>query len=210
MVEIIPAIIGENFRDLKPKIEAVEGLVNWVQLDVADGLFAPNWTWHNPDYLKTLDGKLKLEVHLMVEEPEAVIADWLPVVDRVLVHYEATKHLAEIITQFKTSPVKLGLAVLLDTPLEKIEPELAEIKHLQLMGISQIGFQGQPLEEIIFTRLKTVREKFPDVTIAVDGGVTLANAEALIKAGANQLVIGSAIWESGDIITAIKKFQNVI
>lgn len=210
MIEIIPAILGSNLQEVINQITQVEGLVNWVQLDVVDGLFAPVWSWGEPGRLTDLPGRIKLEAHLMIEKPEYFVDDWFPVADRVLIHYEATEKLDDILRQFKNSPVKFGLVINLATRLSLLDPYLERLDHLQLMGISQVGFQGQAFEPEVIERVRTVRRKSPNVTIAVDGGVNLENAAALVEAGATHLVIGSAIWESGEVPGTIKKFQDVV
>ena len=209
MAEIIPAIIGADFKEVARKIAMVEGLVNWAQLDIMDGFFATSYSWATPDDLKKLDGKIKLEAHLMIEEPEQFIAEWSGVVDRILVHFESTERLEEIIKQLETAPIQLGLVLLAETPVEALDPYLDKIKHVQLMAIDQIGFHGHPFNPEVINRVKTIREKHPDVTIAIDGGVNLENAPALLAAGVSNLVVGSAIWNSSDINKTIKEFQNL-
>jgi ribulose-phosphate 3-epimerase len=209
MAEVIPAIIGADFKEVKHKLDLVEGLVSWAQLDIMDGFFAPSYSWATPDDLEQLHGKIKLEAHLMIEEPEEFIASWSGVVDRILVHVESTERLEDIIKQLQTLPIQLGLVLLAETPVEVLDPYLDRIKHVQLMAIDEIGFHGHPFNPEVINRVKAIREKHPDVTIAVDGGVSLVNAPALLAAGVNNLVVGSAIWNSNDINKTIKQFQNL-
>jgi ribulose-phosphate 3-epimerase len=209
-VEIIPAIVPKNFTELQAKLGRLEGAVAWAQIDIADGLFTPDYTWDNAEDLNQLEGKTKLEVHLMVEEPEAVITDWLRVADRIIVHPESTAKLEQIFTEVNEAPQgarRLGLALLLDTPLEKLAPWLTKINLVQLMGIESIGHQGEPFAPATLERVRALRERAPDVTISVDGGVNLANAKSLVAAGANQLVIGSAIWQAPDPLAALAQFK---
>src|SRR3989344_5701031 len=182
--QIVPAIIPKDFTNLERQVKQGEGCVEWVQPDIVDGIFAPARTWDEPELLNELTGRIKLEAHLMVSEPEFIVDDWLRVVDRIVIHYESTKRLAEIWEKFAEQPKRFGLALLLDTPL-------------------------QVLDERVLPRLRAMREKFPDATIAVDGGINLSNAPALCVAGANQLVVGSAIWRSENVAAAIKNFQNL-
>lgn len=214
MAEIVPAIIGENFKIVSAKIDKLEnlnGLVTWAQIDVMDGLFVPEYSWQTPNELIDLDGKLKLEAHLMVEEPENVVDEWLDTCDRVIVHLESTNNLEQIIEKLdKLNQVenRFALAVLLQTDLAKLAPFMDKVKNIQLMGIATIGHHGEPLDEKVYERIKFLRNKYPDVKISVDGGVNLTNAKKLIKAGADRLVIGSAIWDSQDISQAIQEFQK--
>ena len=211
-IEIIPTILVQTFDEIKEKIGAVEKYVEWVQIDVMDGLFVPEYSWQSPAELGDLDGKIKLEAHLMMEEPENVIEDWLNTCDRVIVHLEATNNLEQIIEKLdKLNQVtnRFAIAVLLQTDLAKLAPFMGKMKNIQLMSIATIGHYGEPLDEKIFVKIKTLRQKYPDVKISVDGGVNLDNAEKLIKAGADRLVVGSGIWQAENVSEAIKKFQCI-
>ena len=208
-IEIVPAIAARDFVALERQLTRVEGLTRWVQLDVSDGLFTPDYTWGEWQDLEQVEGKAKLELHLMIEQPELYLKEWMRVADRIIVHPESTSHLDQIIKEFEHSPVKLGVALLLQTELEKFAAELERVSLIQLMGIEKIGHQGELFAEQTLERVRLLREQYPSVTISVDGGVTLENAPRLIAAGANQLVIGSAIWQAADPIAAIKEFQNL-
>lgn len=212
MAEIIPAILESEFSEIKKKIEQVDGLVNWIELDISDGLFATAYTWEHFQDLLELPGKAKIEVHLMVEQPEHYIGDWMKVADRIIVHDEATERLPVILQQFEAQVggvVGLGLALLPETSIAKLEDYRGKIKLVQLMGIKHIARQGQPFEEITIARVRELRALMPEVTIAVDGGINLENAKRLIEAGADNLVIGSAIWEAKNISETIKEFQKL-
>ena len=89
MREIIPAIIGKNFTEVRDKIEEVGELTTWLHLDVADGKFVADKSWSVPDDLHEVNGRIKIEVHLMTEQPEETVADWVSVADRVIVHPES-------------------------------------------------------------------------------------------------------------------------
>ncbi len=210
MAEIIPAIIARDFKDLETKLGVLDGLTRWRQLDVTDGLFASPTSFQEPDLLEELDGQGKIEVHLMIERPEYYLPKWLRVADRVIVHFEATEKLDEVLRYFTELPIESGLAVLLHTPLQKILPWVPHFKLIQLMGIAQIGAQGQPFDKKVIERVKFLRARFPDVTIAVDGGISLPNAKELLAAGVNNLVVGSAIWQAKDPVAALKKFQALL
>ncbi len=209
MAEIIPSIIGSSFPDIEQKIKQLEGLVNWAQLDITDGQFVASTTWQTPDDLSFIAGRLKLEAHLMIEEPEAAAAEWLAVVDRLIVHYESTDNLEEILGAAGARRVKTGIALLLETPLERVRPWLDQVEVIQLMGIKRLGFYGEAFDERVLERIGTLRSWWPHGIIAVDGGIDEETAPLALRAGANQLVIGSAIWQSGDVKRAIERFQSL-
>ena len=209
MVNIKPAIISDNFTEIKDKISQVEELVPWVHLDVMDGLFVPPVVWPKPDDLNEVGGKIKIETHLMVTRPEEILVDWMPVTDRLIVHFEATDYVSEIIETLKDSHTELALAFLLDTPVEDILLWADKVAVIQLMSISKVGYHGQPFSEAVLEKIKILHEKFPNVIIQIDGGLNLKTGQAVLDAGASDLVVGSALWQAKDLNQTIKKFQNL-
>ncbi|MEK7136272.1 MAG: ribulose-phosphate 3-epimerase [Patescibacteria group bacterium] len=209
MVEITPAILENNWSDIEDKIKLVEGVTKWVHIDVADGQFVPVVTWGAPDDLELLTGTAKIEVHLMVEHPEEVVAVWMNVADRLVVHLEATEKIEDLVDAFQFTNTKLGLAILLETPIADIVPYAHRVDVIQLMGIKKVGFQGEKFDPITLARIKELRAKAPTAKIQIDGGVNLETGRDAVAAGADTLVIGSALWDSGDVEGIIEKFKEL-
>jgi len=105
--------------------------------------------------------------------------------------------------------MEIGISINIDTPLEKVFPLIANVDFLQCMGIDKVGFQGQEFDEKVIENIKILREKFPDIVISIDGGVNFETAPLLINAGASRLIIGSSIFNTGDIIETIEEFKNL-
>ena len=207
MTEIIPSVIANSFEEVKQKITQIDDLTAWAQLDIMDGKFVDPTTWKTADDLEMLDGKIRLDVHLMVVKPEDELKLWLSFVDRILVHVEATDHLAEIVEVFKGTPAKLGLVLKIDTPLDVLEDFATEISYVQLMSIDTLGYYGGKFDERIYDRIRQIKKTYPQIMVGIDGGVNLDNAFKLKEAGADNLIVGSAIWNSENIQETIKKFQ---
>lgn len=214
MLEIIPSIIASDFSDLRERLAQLEGLVTWVELDIMDGLFVPNYTWpfsrvrQAPEELKQVAGRLKLSVHLMVENPEQVIEDWLPVADRIMLHYESTSTLESIVARYGER-ADLGLVLELDTPVSEIGAYLNDVKVIQLMSIKRTGFSGEQFSDEVFAKIEELKSLKPDIQIIIDGGVSLDNAQDLKIAGATGLVVGSGIWQASSVEEAIRQFQSL-
>lgn len=234
MIEIIPAIIPKSFGDLKDKLSLVAGLVPLVQVDVLDGRLTPEKSW---PFAKEVDTEfesiaeeqidfpyledLNFEVDLMVKEPELYTEKWVHAgASRIILHYESfgsTEYALAVLNELSSkvpSPdsflaVEIGLAINIDTPLEKIKDLVPCINFVQCMGIAHIGYQGEPFDSRVLEKIKQLREKYHDMIISVDGGVNFDSAPQLIEAGANRLVAGSAIYGSGDIGGAIEDLQNL-
>ena len=222
MKEIIPAIIPENFSDLKDKVSIIAGFAETVQVDICDGKFVPSENWplvgDNGEFEKIKEEKglpesdhVDYEIHVMAETPNDEVADWARAgASRIIVHIETGSDTVEDIIEEWGHTVEIGIAINLNTPVSLVSPFLEKVKVFQLMGIERVGFQGQGLDERIFGRIKELRGLAPKHIISIDGGVNLENAGKLIKAGANRLVVGSAIWKSKNPIEIIKKFKNIL
>ena len=103
---------------------------------------------------------------------------------------------------------ELGLALNIQTPNDEIEPWLSRFNFVQFMGIETIGYQGEPFSLKVIPKIQDLRKKHSEVIISVDGGVNFLSAPLLVKAGANRLVAGSAIWESDDVKGTIEKLKS--
>jgi ribulose-phosphate 3-epimerase len=159
MIEIIPTILVKTFTEIKEKIRQVENLVDWIQIDVADGFFVNNKTWpygegikENLTDLKNLEIKAKIEVHLMVKRPEEIINDWLEIADRVIVHHESDCSLEKVIKIVHDKRKEVGLALNLETPIEKARPFFNDLDLILLMSIKP-GWSGQEFEESVIPKM---------------------------------------------------------
>jgi ribulose-phosphate 3-epimerase len=232
MVEVIPAIMSSSLEDLKAKAARIEGLVPIAQIDIMDGVFVPTTSWPytagGPQEFNRFVTEendlpfweiLSYEVDLMVQNPEAVINDWVNAgARRIIVHIESTKMIKGIIHNLTQSsiaegvnlrPVEFGLAIGIETPNEVLTPFIHDIDFVQCMGIANIGRQGEPFDERVVEKVMQLRAAYPHLILSVDGGVTTQNAPLLIKAGATRLASGSAIFNSTDIRKTIRDLRKV-
>ncbi len=221
-MEIIPAVIGKDFDEVEEKVLDVEDHVHWVHIDIMDGLFtlAESWPYldikESPKDLDYIDfirtDNVRAEVHLMVKHPDRNLSKWIEAgADRVLIHYESTdgETLSNIFSELTGSEVETGIVLKYETPISVLDDFIDQIDVVQLMSISHIGSYGHPLEEGIYDKIKSLRERYPGVTISIDGGVNLENAAELMKAGADHLVVGSAIFDSHNISETIQDFKRI-
>lgn len=224
MVEIIPAILPQDFAELEDKVSLIKGAAKTVQVDICDGHFVPNFTWPYKKKDNTFEQMIRedmglpawesldYEFDLMVDHPEKVVDDWVAIgATRVIIHVEAKGNIAEAVDKL-AGRIDVGLALNMDTPIGSLKPfadriKAGAIRFIQLMGIDNVGFQHQAFDDKVIERVKTVKESFPSLSISVDGGVSLDNASSLIDAGADRLVVGSAIFSAENPLSAIAKFQ---
>ncbi len=233
MIEIIPALMPSSFQDMEDTLALVAPYVPLVQLDIMDGKFVRPRTWpYFSDHasfeaLLVEDAgfpfweRLNFEIDLMVTKPEDVIDDWISAgASRIIIHVESTKNIPVIVANLNTRlkyskdhgvprDVELGIALNVDTPTETITEFLEDIDFVQFMGIKNIGYQGEQLDESVFNKIRTFHDAHPEVIISVDGGVTLDNARDLTELGVKRLVSGSAILKSNSIPATLEEFKNI-
>lgn len=208
--EVIPALMPKDAGDLQKLVNLVSPFSAWVQLDVMDGTFVPGKSW---PYIgdtpvrevqkNGLPESVSFEIHLMTKNPKSLGVAFIESgARRVIPHIEAFKDdedAIETLYEYKDAGAEeVGISLLLSTPLASIEPLLLEgaVDIVQVMAISEIGFQGQSFDEKALERISRIRGEHSDIIISVDGGVTNENARALIEAGANRLASGSYILKS--------------
>lgn len=210
MLEIIPSILVKSKQEFLEKILMAEPLVERVHLDVADGIFVPNMTISGFEEVEGLETTLKIDAHLMVSKPENHIPRWLETpVDKIIFHIEATRKALEIVTIVKGADKMVGVAINPQTPLSAIESIVNDIDFIHFMTVEP-GFYGGKFVEEVINKITDCRYYYPDKSIEVDGGINPENAPQLIKVGASMLVVGSYLWQSGNLEKALRNISNVI
>lgn len=223
-MQVIPAINCPDFSCVKKRIEqAREFGAEWVHIDVADGEFTKAVTWNRPEDLDSLFGEVRdfapeahpplaenLEVHLMVEEPQAAVEDWLRAgASRIIVHFEALRDGWEIICdKIDREGRELGLAINPETPVHVLTPYLKSVALVQLLVVPP-GWAGQKFNPAVVLKLKELKQREPDLMVEIDGGINLKNAKLVKNAGADIIVSASYIWESKVPEEAFNKLRNV-
>ena len=210
---IAPSILSADFSALGEEIAAVEAAgADWIHIDVMDGHFVPNITM-GPGVVKSLRKMtvLPFDVHLMIESPEQYIQPFAEAgSDRITVHMEASIHLHRTVSQIKELGLKAGVSLNPATPLSFVESILTDIDLLLIMTVNP-GFGGQQFIQTMLSKIRQARELIdrfaPAVLLEVDGGVTLTNMPAILKAGADVLVAGASIFGSGNYRDTIGKMK---
>jgi ribulose-phosphate 3-epimerase len=210
---IAPSILSADFSVLGEEIAAVEAAgADWIHIDVMDGHFVPNITM-GPGVVKSLRKMtvLPFDVHLMIENPEQYIQPFAEAgSDRITVHMEALIHLHRTVSQIKELGLKAGVSLNPATPLSFVESILTDIDLLLIMTVNP-GFGGQQFIKTMLPKIRQARELIdrfaPAVLLEVDGGVTLTNMPAILKAGADVLVAGASIFGSGNYRDTIGKMK---
>ncbi|MBC6003962.1 MAG: ribulose-phosphate 3-epimerase [Paeniclostridium sordellii] len=213
MIKIAPSILSADFARLLEDVKKVENAgCEYLHIDVMDGHFVPNITL-GPNVVKSLrkDVKMVFDAHLMIENPDNYIKDFVDAgCDIIVVHEEACTHLHRTIQNIKSHNVKAGVALNPATPIENIKYVLKDLDMVLIMTVNP-GFGGQSFIDGMVDKIKEVKslidEQDLNVDIQVDGGIKPSNVDKVVKAGANVIVAGSAIFNSDDIETTVKEFR---
>lgn len=181
--------LDEHFRAI---LNEREGLPFWEEIDFELDLMVANAMENFDIYTKL--GPRRIIFHLGAEDIQRDLEEF--------------KNFLEGIDMYVRDVIEIGIAISPTMPVEQIFPLVNSADFVQVMGIDHEGIQGEEFDEKCLEHIKVLREKFPDLIISVDGAVGFETAPALISAGATRLVIGSAIFNTDDIIGSIEEFRN--
>ncbi len=215
MIKIAPSILSADFARLGEEVKAAEEAgVHMIHIDVMDGHFVPNITIGSAvvESIRKVT-RLPLDVHLMIEEPDKYLSDFVKAgADILTVHCEACRHLHRTVQLTKESGAKAGVSLNPATPLCNLENILQDVDMVLLMSVNP-GFGGQDFipGTLGKTRLlkKMITEAGLSVPIEVDGGIKPVNAKMVADAGADILVMGSAFFNSENYTVTMKRLNEL-
>jgi ribulose-phosphate 3-epimerase len=214
-IEIAPSILASNFARLGEEVRAVEEAgADVIHVDVMDGHFVPNISIGIPVVASLRKAtRLPLDVHLMIEQPELYIADFVRAgADRVLIHQEATVHLDRALAMIREHGVQAGAAINPATPVAMLTEVLDKVDTVLVMSVNP-GFGGQKfipgaVEKI--RQLNQLRTRYnASFRIEVDGGVDPENLAELAQAGANTFVAGTSIFHQPNPAAATRQMRKL-
>ncbi len=202
-MQIIPAILEKNFKEIKRKILFVDEKFDPIQIDICQKPFAISNTWNNPKDLKSLKTKSSFEVHLMVLNPEKQVKNWLfKKIKRIVFHYENLD--LKNLNWLKPLSQKKQIGIALNP-----KTEIKELKNIPLYCFSEIlflgvnpGKQGQKFQEKTLKKIAAFKKanwKPKSIKIAVDGGINDKILVKLDKLKVDYAVIGSYFWKNTNL-----------
>lgn len=226
MIKIIPAILPSSLQELTQTLERFRGVVSTIQIDVVDGIFAPHKTWpytkggrkefekiaaeqHGMPFWKEFD----FELDLMVKDSKEEITKWFQAgASRLIVHAKS-KNAKEALESMQNARgegrtfISLGVALPSHGTLADLSEFAGLYDFVQVMGIDHEGFQGEPPDphDRASFLIKELRAAHPELSISVDGGVRMENIAALVRAGADRLVVGSLLLKSDDLRATLRE-----
>ena len=215
MVELAFSILAADFAHLADEIARAErGGGSIVHVDVMDGHFVPNITF-GPPAVKAIRPitKLPFDCHLMIEDPDKFIPDFAAAgADMIGVQVEACRHLNRTLQLIADHGMQPAVVLNPATPLVMVEEVLPMVHHVLVMSVNP-GFGGQkflPRSVERIAELAAMREaRGLNFRIEVDGGIALDTVEGVVRAGADMLVAGTAIFGGGQAESQAKEFLRV-
>ena len=215
MFKLSPSILSADFSQLGKQVALIEkGGADLIHVDVMDGHFVPNISF-GAAVMKSVreSTNLNFDVHLMIEEPDLYIDDFLTdKTEYITVHQEACRHLHRTIGHIKSLGIKAGVSLNPATSIETLTEIISDVDLILLMSVNP-GFGGQKFIQGTLDKIRRLSEMRKSTgtgfMIEVDGGVNLENAASLIEAGADILVAGSAVFGAEDIVERIREFKKL-
>jgi len=204
LIELAPSILSADFAHLADQVaRAAEGGGTIIHVDVMDGHFVPNITL-GPQLVRSLRKatRLPLDCHLMIEDPDQYIAAFADAgADWMSVHLEACRHLDRTLNLVKSHQCHAGVAINPATPVEMLSEVLDIVDYVLVMSVNP-GFGAQPFIPNSLRKLRKVKdlreERNLSYRIEVDGGIALDTVGRVVRAGAEILVAGNAVFSHGD------------
>ena len=201
MVLIATSMLAADFLHLEKDVKMVNDYADLFHLDIMDGVFVPNLSYGFPvvEAIASM-AKKPLDVHLMIVHPENYVKRFAEVgAGMISFHLNATEDPDAVLAAIRESGAKAGLVINPDIPVESLYPHLKNCDYILLMSVFA-GFGGQKFIEDTYQRVRTLKAEIDRqglvIPIEVDGGVSASNAAALVAAGAEMLVAGSAVFKA--------------
>lgn len=200
-LQIMPSILGADVGNLEAAIRAADqGGADGIHLDIMDGHFVPNISF-SPSVVEMANRvtELHLNTHLMLSHPDQYAEAFIKAgSDTLAFHIEAESDAASLLGEIRKAGIRPGIVLNPDSPIDRILPLVELLDEVLFMTVFP-GFGGQSFIADVMPEMKRLRDAFPDVDIAVDGGLNRETCPVAREAGANIFHIGSHMFRADDL-----------
>lgn len=211
-LQILPSILGADVGNLEAAIRAVdEGGADGIHIDIMDGHFVPNISF-SPSVVAMAERAtaLPLNTHLMLTNPHDYVNAFIdPGSDTLLIHIESAAPIEETLKAIRAKSCRSGIVLNPDTDVDAILPHMELVDEVLFMTVFP-GFGGQAFIPEVMPGVKRLRAEFPDLDIAIDGGLKRDTCKIARDAGANIFDIGSGIFNAEDIAAEIDWLKQTL
>jgi len=206
---VIPGIFEETIEKATQEINLMGNLAPKIQLDIADGLIVDGKTFLDLSFLLNLQINAEIQLHLMVQKPESYLLTLPPVVKDVCTQAEAFMYNPMCMESYddvlKAKKIRVGLSFNPQTPFEDFEDCIKQCDYVQFMTVDP-GGQGRPFIMESLDKIFRFKEKYPNISLQVDGGISTETMKMVVEAGADSIVVGSQIFESPNPVQTYRNF----
>jgi len=195
-MKIVPAILADNIEDFFARLRQAESFVDYVQIDLMDGIFVPTRSFPG-EMINDINSPLSFELHLMVRNPAAFMSRIdNPHVKKVLFHIESDVEHLNFISQIRQKGISPGIAIKPATEIKEFREVGERVDTLLFLTVDP-GWYGSSFKPDVLRKIEEARQVFKDKIIAVDGGISLDNLKLFVNLGVDYVCVGSKIFLEG-------------
>lgn len=208
-IDILPTLLVKSRDVALSRLDILRGHTEWIQIDVIDGKFAANATLDANEFSGVLDD-FSVEAQLMVQDPTMAIQEWYQAgVRRIIIHAESRGDLGDHLIAVRKLGLQTGIGIGLDTAISSIFPYIPTVDRVLLMGVPT-GFAGGQLHPVVFEKAVELHQRFPDVTIELDGGVHIDIIPKALQSGITSFAVNTALFSAPDPVRMLAAFRDAV
>lgn len=207
MISLLPSLPAEQYESIIRLVNVLQGESKEIQIDIVDGRFAPSISWPFTEIdprselrkLAQVSREIDIELDCMIDTPENYLSllSEIPI-KRLIIHMGSTTEFDTILDFTRKHIITVGLAFTNDASFDDVQTLIPRFDFIQIMGIKQVGKQGEPFDTRTYETVRKFRSQFPKLQICIDGGVNRETIPNLLHAGADRFAPGSAITRADD------------